>query len=525
MKDTAEFCPACGTQLTSDQNTNGRKPVERKKKTAILVAVIVLILALASVGIFLKSQASEMNIPGETEELSPSTAILLEPLLGGKSLELTFSDTEDQWETTLTLHSDGFFEGECYGELKDDIAINTFSGQFSSVEKLDNYTYQLGGLRYTTYETKSAWEENGVHYIATEPYGIEGIEEFILCLPGKMISELPVDIRELVQEESLLSTTQLLDFILYKTGDRVLFKPIFEKDRSNTIHLNLASGSSSGTYYGFSSAVSNILNRKLPDILHIYVQSTGASCVNVDLIDTGATELGIVQNDVMYYAATATDMYEGDVPIKSYSAVMSLYPEYVHIIANKEITSIEQLRGKRVSVGDRNAGTKLNADHILMAYGIDTERDISEENLEFVDSLEALKNGTIDAAFVVAGYPTTAISDLADTFDFNLLEIDQMHADILMENHEFYTYRAIPANTYCCVDDDVFTVAVMATLVARNSVSEDVVYEIIKGIFDNQTLIEREHIKGAELSLTTAQQGIAIPFHPGAQKYFNEVMG
>lgn len=287
--------------------------------------------------------------------------------------------------------------------------------------------------------------------------------------------------------------------------------------------LNMATGGTSGTYYGFSGVVAQVLNEKLADTLNVTVQSTGASAANIDLIDTGADQLAIVQNDVMYYAYTATDMYDGKTPLESYSAVMSCYPEYVQIIANKSITSIADLAGKKVSVGDAGSGVEFNARQILAAYGIDIDSDITKNNQSFADSADSLKNGTIDAAFVVAGYPTTAVSELASTYDFNILTIDQEHADALMSDYGFYTYGVIPGGTYSCVADDVSAVAVMATIIARNDVPEDVIYALVQGIFDNQDEIATAHAKGAELSTETAVSGIDIPFHPGAVKYFTEI--
>lgn len=292
--------------------------------------------------------------------------------------------------------------------------------------------------------------------------------------------------------------------------------------QSGPVALNMATGGTSGTYYGFSGVVAQVLNEKLADTLNLNVQSSGASAANIDLVDTGANELAIVQNDVMYYAYSGTDMYEGKAPMESYSAVMSCYPEYVQIIANKSITSIDQLKGKKVSVGDAGSGVEFNARQILAAYGIDIDSDITKQNQSFADSADSLKNGTIDAAFVVAGYPTTAVTELASTYDFNVLPVDQEHADALMSDYGFYTYGVIPGNTYKCVAEDVPAVAVMATIIARNDVSEDVIYALVKGIFDNQEEIGTAHAKGKELSLDTAVSGIDIPFHPGAVKFFTE---
>lgn len=294
-------------------------------------------------------------------------------------------------------------------------------------------------------------------------------------------------------------------------------------DEGGAVSLNMATGGTSGTYYGFSGVVAQVLNEKLADTLTINVESTGASAANIDLVETGADQLAIVQNDVMYYAISGTDMYAEKAPYENYSAVMSCYPEYVQIIANKDITSIEDLKGKKVSVGDAGSGVEFNARQILAAYGIDIENDIEKNNQGFADSADSLKNGTIDAAFVVAGYPTTAVSELASTYDFNILAVDEEHANALMSDYGFYTYGVIPANTYGPVTEDVPAVAVMATIIARNDVPEDTIYALVKGIFDNQADIAAAHAKGEELSTETAVSGIDIPFHPGATKYFTEV--
>lgn len=294
-------------------------------------------------------------------------------------------------------------------------------------------------------------------------------------------------------------------------------------DEGGAVSLSMATGGTSGTYYGFSGVVANVLNEKLADTLNITVESTGASAANIDLVETGANQLAIVQNDVMYYAISGTDMYADKAPYENYSAVMSCYPEYVQIIANKSITSIDDLKGKKVSVGDAGSGVEFNARQILAAYGIDIDADIEKNNQGFADSADSLKNGTIDAAFVVAGYPTVAVSELASTYDFNILAVDEEHAKALMSDYGFYTYGVIPANTYGPVTEDVPAVAVMATIIARNDVPEDTIYALVKGIFDNQADIEAAHAKGAELSLETAVSGIDIDFHPGATKYFTEV--
>ena len=291
---------------------------------------------------------------------------------------------------------------------------------------------------------------------------------------------------------------------------------------SSATSLTYATGGTSGTYYGFSGVIANVLNEKLADTLNITVESTGASKANIQMIDSGDADIAIVQNDVMYYAYTGTDLFAGEDPITDFSAVCSCYPEYVQILAKKDITSIEELRGKNVSVGDAGSGTEFNAKQILAAYGIGFE-DINVSNQSFADSADSLKNGTIDAAFVVAGYPTTAVTELATNYDFNLLPVDDEHVADLQADYGFYYYGNIPGGTYTCVADDVPAVAVMATIVASNEVPADTVYAFLKGLFDYKDDITAGHAKGAELDINTAVSGVSIPWHDGAVKYYTEV--
>ena len=285
--------------------------------------------------------------------------------------------------------------------------------------------------------------------------------------------------------------------------------------------LTYATGGTSGTYYGFSGVIANVLNEKLKDTLNLNVESTGASKANIQLLASGDADIAIVQNDVMYYAYTATDLFAGGDAITSFSAVCSCYPEYVQILAKKDVTSVDQLRGLKVSVGDAGSGTEFNAKQILAAYGLSFD-DIKVSNQSFADSADALKNGTIDAAFVVAGYPTTAVTELATSFDFNLLPIDDAHAAALQADYGFYYYGVIPGGTYKPVADDVPAVAVMATIVASNKVPADVVYAFVKGLFDYKDDITAGHAKGAELDLNTAVSGVSIPWHDGAAKFYKE---
>ena len=194
--------------------------------------------------------------------------------------------------------------------------------------------------------------------------------------------------------------------------------------------LKMATGGTTGTYYAFSGTVSQVLSEKIKN-LSFDVQSTGASKANIYLIADEEADIAIVQNDVMYYAANGIDLFNGE-KVEGFSAMAGCYAEVVQIVSKSGISSIDELKGKRVSVGDVGSGCEFNAWQIFEAYGI-TRDDIVVHNLSFADSATALKDDKIDAFFCVAGAPTTAVVELATSNSINLLEVDDEHAAILME--------------------------------------------------------------------------------------------
>jgi len=287
-----------------------------------------------------------------------------------------------------------------------------------------------------------------------------------------------------------------------------------------TVKMTMGTGGTTGTYYAFGGVIANVINGK--DVgVEINVQSTGASKANIYLVHDGEADLAIVQNDVMDYGYNGTDLFASEGKADGFRTVAALYAEVCQVVSTKDITSIADLKGKRVSVGDAGSGVEFNARQILEAYGM-TFDDIEVNNLSFGDSSDALKDGKIDAFFCTAGAPTTAIVELATTNDINLLEIDDAHAEKLAKAYPYYTTYPIPGGSYKGVDEDVQTVAIKATLICSPDLAEETVYNLTKAIFENQAEIAAAHAKGAELSLEYATTGVSVPFHPGAEKYFKE---
>ncbi len=284
--------------------------------------------------------------------------------------------------------------------------------------------------------------------------------------------------------------------------------------------MTMGTGGTSGTYYAFGGVLGQYIKNHAD--IEVTVVSTDGSKANIQGIAAGDYQLATVQSDVMAYAWDGTRSFESDGKVDSFRVVAGLYAESVQLVTmDPAIKSVADLKGKAVSIGAPNSGVYFNAMDVLSAAGL-TEEDIQPQYLSFADSADGLKDGKIDAAFIVAGAPTAAISELCATNNAYLVPIDGAIAEKLMEDSPFYTSYVIPANTYNGQSNDVTTVTVKATLIVSSSASEETVYNLTKAIFDNTSAIASENGKGAELSIENATSGMTAPFHAGAAKYFAE---
>lgn len=288
----------------------------------------------------------------------------------------------------------------------------------------------------------------------------------------------------------------------------------------NSGSLVLATGGSTETYHDYGREIADILNANLNNI-EIKTQTSGASKANVLLIEDNKADLAIVSNDVMYYAYNGTELFAKDGAVTSFSAVAGLYAEVCQIVANEDITSIGQLKGKRVAIGETGSSTESNARHILSVYGISFD-DIIAFNYTLSDAIDALKNGKIDAFICTEDAPLKDISKLSAMHSINLLSMDTAHVKKLTEAYPFYSRYTIPLGSYNDIDQNITTVAVKATLVASNDLSPEIVKSIVQTLFTHQTELADLHKKGAELTPQFAVAEIKVPFHAGASAYFTE---
>ena len=282
-------------------------------------------------------------------------------------------------------------------------------------------------------------------------------------------------------------------------------------------NLTFGTGGESGTYYAYGGTLAQYVSSNT-DVTVTAVTSSGSKA-NIEDLAAGDVQLGFVQSDVMSYAYAGKSLFE--TPVEGFSTVAAMYMEQVQIVTlDPEIKTVADLAGKSVSIGAAGSGVYFNAIDILGAYGL-TEADIEPVYQSFGDSVESLQDGKIDAAFIVAGAPTNAVSSLATTNDVYLVSLDDEHIDALIETSPYYSKNVIAADVYG-TPADATTVAIAAVIIVSDDISEDAVYQMTKAIFDNLDTIAASHAKASEASLEFAASITDVPYHPGAAKYFAE---
>jgi uncharacterized protein len=293
-------------------------------------------------------------------------------------------------------------------------------------------------------------------------------------------------------------------------------KPANEEEEKPQF-ISILTGGTGGTYYPLGGSFAEII--KDATGIDTNAETSGASAENMTTLKNGDAEIAFSQTDIASYAVDGKLMFENN-KVENVQAIATLYPETIQIVTTKDsgITSVEDLKGKKVSVGAPGSGTVANAEQILEVHGM-TFDDINKQDLSFDESTQGIQDGTIDAAFVTAGTPTGAVESLGATEDVVIVPIEQDKIDSLIEKYPFYVKEEIPSGIYG-MESTVTTVAVQAMLVASTDLSENVVYDITKAIFEN--LDKVTHAKGKLIKVENALNGVGIDVHPGAQKYFDE---
>ena len=300
--------------------------------------------------------------------------------------------------------------------------------------------------------------------------------------------------------------------------------------------FTIGTGGTAYTYYPVGGMIANAISKPpgsrecgkggscgVPNLIASAVSSRG-SVDNVNAIISGLRISGFAQSDVAYWAYTGTGTMEGKEPAKDLRTIAALFQEHIHLVALKKsnINSVKDLKGKRVSLDEPGSGTYVDAKLILESNGLSTS-DVKAEALIGKAATDALRNGKVDAIFVVAGFPTGAIVELASAVDVKLVPIDGAGAKALTSKYGFFSQSPIPSGTYEGVDE-VNTVAVGAQWFTSAKEDNELIYQITKALWNKESrkLMDVGHAKGKTITPDTALSGVGVPLHPGAEKFYKE---
>ena len=289
------------------------------------------------------------------------------------------------------------------------------------------------------------------------------------------------------------------------------------------VKMRFVTGGESGTYYAFGGTIAQHATNADNSIEVTAIVGSGSQA-NIQQMQKKTAELAFCQSDVMAYAYAGTNLFADTGKVDCFTTVAALYMEQVQIVTcDPGIKTVADLKGKRVSIGAAGSGVYFNAIDVLGCYGL-TEADIIPTYQGFGESANALKDGQIDAAFVVSGAPTNAITELTTTKNAYLVSIEDANVDKLLKASPYYAKAVIPAGTYNGQTGDVTTVAVGAVILARNDIPADAIYALTADIFATaaDATASAAHAKYGELSLEFGASVTSVPYHPGAARYFAE---
>ncbi|MBL8516458.1 MAG: TAXI family TRAP transporter solute-binding subunit [Betaproteobacteria bacterium] len=288
--------------------------------------------------------------------------------------------------------------------------------------------------------------------------------------------------------------------------------------------ISIATGGTGGVYYPLGGGIANVLSKHVPG-MQATAEVTGASVENMKLVGGGKADVGFTMADTAWDAFKGLDKFKDSAqPVR---ALAVFYPNHMQVVTveGRGIDKLADLKGKRISTGSPGSGTEVMAFRLLEAMGLDKDKDVKRERLSIAESVNAMKDGKIDALIWVGGVPTPALTDLAATPNTKIKLIDHGEAlDKMKEKYgPLYVKTKILANSYPGQTKDSENIAVWNILVVNEKADEKVVYDIVKTMFEKKAEIVAVHKDAAALELSTQMAGGSpIPFHPGALKYFRE---
>ena len=290
--------------------------------------------------------------------------------------------------------------------------------------------------------------------------------------------------------------------------------------------ITIGTGGVTGVYYPTGGAICRLVNKGRRDHgVRCSVESTGGSVYNINTIREGELEFGVAQSDWQYHAYNGSSRFEEDGPFEGLRAVFSVHPEPFTVVARADsgISTFDDLKGKRVNIGNPGSGQRGTMEVLMEAKGWTMDDFALATELKAAEQSAALCDNQIDAMVYTVGHPSGSIQEATTACDSVLVEVSGDAVNGLVEENSFYRTATIPGGMYRGNDSDVNTFGVGATFVTSADVSEDVVYTLVKSVFDNFEDFKGLHPAFANLKPEEmATAGLSAPLHPGAEKYYKE---
>jgi TRAP transporter TAXI family solute receptor len=301
--------------------------------------------------------------------------------------------------------------------------------------------------------------------------------------------------------------------------------------------FRIGTGATSGTYFPLGGEIANLLSNPpggrdcahggpcgVPGVIAL-AQATQGSVENLESVFKGTIESALCQADVAALAYAGAGFFDKQGPMRSLRALASLYSENLHIVvrADSAIKSLKDLKGKRVSLGEPESGTLVDARLVLNAAGL-AEKELKPNFAKLALACDGLRDGSLDGFFQIAGYPVPAIMELASSVPLRMLPVPEEAIGKLKKKFGFFTQDTIPAGTYPSIDDDVATVGIAAEWIATTSLEDDLAYLLVKALWNphSRRVLDSGHPIGKRILLARAAEGLAVPLHPGAEKFYRE---
>lgn len=318
----------------------------------------------------------------------------------------------------------------------------------------------------------------------------------------------------------ILGATLFLSACSDESGDEAATEESSESDGASleTNIATIATGGSSGPYNIIATTLAEGYSQEFG--VNSRTQTTGASAENLNLMKDEKAEMAFVMSDALVQAVNGEETFEE--PIENVQQIGALYPNYVQLISTEDagIESVEDLKGKRIAVGDQNSGVEIATRAVLEAHDMSYD-DIEVDYLGYAEASEAMRSGQLDAAFLTSGLPNASVMELQNSVDLKIVPIEAEAVEVLSEDADYFEALEIPADTYGN-EEPVPTVAIMNALVVRSDLSEDDVYNLTKYLFENLDDLGNAHQAANDINVETAEEGSVIELHPGAQKYYDE---